>query len=181
MKGWQKHCFSSCITLGLFGICLPVFAASSQGWGKVSMYGEIVDTACAIETGSRDQTIDMGIISLATLKQLGKAPPKEFHIQLVDCRLESYLPHKNEWQTFDVTFDGYSNGDFFTVSGEAKGVQLALRDEYGTTVVAGKPLPRREISPDKMTLNYELQLVTDNHQLKSGSYQTLLRFKIDYY
>lgn len=181
MKRWQKHNALLCVLFGILGTSAPAFSAPSQGWGKVSMYGEIVDTACAIETESRDQTIDMGVIPLSVLKQFGKAPPKPFNIQLVDCRWERYPSSKGEWQTFEVTFDGPANGDFFTVSGEAKGVQLAMRDDQGTPVIAGKPLPKRDIVPGDMTLNYELQLVTDNQRLQAGSYQTLLRFKIDYY
>lgn len=181
MKGWRNYDAQLYLIFGMLSVCSPAFSAPSQGWGKVSMYGEIVDTACAIETGSRDQTIDMGVIPISVLKQSGKAPSKPFNIQLVDCRWERYPSSKGEWQTFEVTFDGPSNGEFFTVSGEAKGVQLSMRDDQGTTVIAGKPLPKREIIPGDMTLNYELQLVTDNQRLQAGSYQTLLRFKIDYY
>jgi len=162
-------------------MCSPALSVSSPGWGKVSMHGEIVDTACAIKTESRDQTIDMGVIPLNVLKQFGKAPPKPFNIQLVECRWERYPSTKGEWQTFNVTFDGPANGEFFTLNGEAKGVQLSIRDSQGIPVLAGKPLPEGELISGKMIMNYELQLVADNQRLQAGSYQTLLRFKIDYY
>lgn len=181
MNGWRKHHAPLCVLLGIVGLCPSAFSEPSQGWGKVSMYGEIVDTACAIETESRDQTIDMGVIPVSVLKQFGKAPPKPFHIQLVDCHVDRYSGTQNEWKSFDVTFDGPASGEFFTVSGEAKGVQLAMRDDQGIPIIAGKPLPKKELIPGDMTLNYELQLVTNNQRLQAGSYQTLLRFKIDYY
>jgi len=178
---WQKHYLPLCLLTGLLSACTSSLAATSQGWGKVSMTGEIVDTACAIDTESRDQTIDMGVIPTSEIRQLGKAPSKPFSIKLIDCRWERYPSSKGEWQSFTVTFDGPADGDFFTVDGDARGVQLAMRDEYGSQIIAGKELPKRDIVPGDMTLNYELQLVTNNQSLRAGTYHTLLRFKVDYY
>lgn len=181
MYKWRKYYIPFCLLTGLLSACTSSLAAHSQGWGKVSMNGEIVDTACAIDTESRDQTIDMGVIPTSVIKQFGKAPPKPFSIRLVDCRWERYPSSKDEWESFTVTFDGSADGDFFTITGDAEGVQLAMYDEYGTQIIAGKELPKRDIVPGDMTLNYELQLVTNNQSLRAGTYHTLLRFKIDYY
>ncbi len=180
MKGWRKYKALLCI-LGIFSAIPTVFSASSHGWGKVLMSGEIVDTACTIETDSRDQIIDMGIIPLSIIKEFSKAPPKNFNIRLVGCRWERYSSNKNQWQTFDVTFDGPGVDNFFTVTGEAKGVQLEIRDEQGIQVIPGKTLPKKSIASGDMSLKYTLQLVTNHQRLQPGSYQTLLRFKIDYY
>lgn len=36
-------------------------------WGRVSMEGSITDTACAIDPGSLEQTIDMAIFPIGQL------------------------------------------------------------------------------------------------------------------
>lgn len=170
---------SSLFLLTLF--LSPQMAASSHGWGKVTMNGEIVDTACAIDIGSRDQTINMGVLPTSYIREVGKGPIKEFNIKLIDCRWEKYSKDNNEWNSLEVTFDGPSEGDFFTLSGEAKGVQLALHDISGYSITPGKPLPALGITPGTMILKYQMQLVTNYHPVKAGNYQTLLRFKVDYY
>lgn len=156
-------------------------ASSHDEWGKVTMNGEIVDTACAIDIDSRDQTIDMGIIPADYIREVGKGPTKEFRIKLVDCRWEKYSKDNNEWNSLEITFDGPSEGDYFTLFGEAKGIQLALKDISGNSVIPGKPLPALGITPGPMILRYQTQLVTNNHPVIAGNYQTLLRFQIDYY
>ncbi|MEX6003876.1 fimbrial protein [Providencia vermicola] len=101
---------SSLFLLTLF--LSPQMAASPHGWGKVTMGGEIVDTACAIDIGSRDQTINMGVLPTSYIREVGKGPIKEFNIKLVDCRWEKYSKENNEWNSFEVTFDGPSEGVF---------------------------------------------------------------------
>lgn len=46
--------------------------SAAQGWGKVNMHGAIIDTACAIAAGSRDQTIDMDTIPLGQIIRDGQ-------------------------------------------------------------------------------------------------------------
>lgn len=41
-------------------------------WGKVSMHGSIVETACAIEMDNREQTVDMQAIPISLLARNGK-------------------------------------------------------------------------------------------------------------
>lgn len=155
--------------------------ASNHGWGKVTMNGEIVDTACAIDIGSRDQTINLGVLPTSYIREVGKGPITEFDIKLIDCRWERFSKDNNEWNSLEVTFDGPSEGNYFSLSGEAKGVQLALHDKAGYSIIPGKALTAVGITPGTMILRYQMQLVTNYHPVKPGNYQTLLRFKVDYY
>ncbi len=49
------------------GTLTAVSTAYAQG--SVSMNGSIIETACAIDVGSRDQTIDMGSIALTQIRK----------------------------------------------------------------------------------------------------------------
>ncbi|MGO2303984.1 fimbrial protein [Providencia sp.] len=158
---------------------MPAQAAPGEIWGKVSMQGSIVDTACAIDTGSYEQSIDMGILPIGLLRQVGHGPVQPFSIALIGCKL---TPHDGDnWQTFSVTFDGPANGEWFTVSGAAKGVALSLQDASGQTVQPGLATSKQDIKPGDHVLNYGLRLVSDETPLRPGEYQTAIRFKLDYY
>ncbi|EIM8480852.1 fimbrial protein [Serratia marcescens] len=154
---------------------------SAQGWGRVSMLGAIIDTACAIDVNSRDQTIDMETIPLADITRDGQGRTKPFSIELVNCELarsDSRLP---DWKQFQVTFDGDAEGALFGVRGDASGVALKITDKAGNIATPGEPLPLEDIIPGNMQLNYTLKLVANNHALKVGDYFSSIRFKLDYF
>lgn len=157
----------------------PAMAASTALWGRIGMSGSIVDSACAIDTGSYEQVIDMGVLPTGTLRQQGHGPVRPFSITLIGCTLTPYAG--DAWQTFTVTFDGPASGDWFTVSGDARGVALALLDANGQPIYPGESTPKQAISAGNSVLNYGLRLVSDAHPLRPGEYQSALRFKLDYY
>lgn len=163
---------------------LSVSFATVHEWGKVSMKGAIVDTACAIDIGTIDQTINMGVLPASYIREVGKGPKKEFEIKLVNCRWEKYgknNQNNNEWSSLDITFDGPSNGNNFTLFGEARGVQLALNTELGEKIIPGKALNAVGRRPGIVIFKYQMQLVTDYNFVLPGNYQVLLKFKINYY
>ncbi|MGM0995922.1 MAG: fimbrial protein [Pseudomonadota bacterium] len=166
------------LSISAFGVNLAQ-AAPEEIWGKVNMQGSIVDTACAIDTGSYEQSIDMGILPMGLLRQVGHGPVQPFSITLIGCQLTP--KDGDNWQTFSVTFDGPANGQWFTVSGAAKGVALSLQDASGQIVQPGLATPKQEIKPGNHVLNYGLRLVSDETPLRPGEYQTAIRFKLDYY
>ncbi|CAI1540145.1 fimbrial protein [Serratia proteamaculans] len=167
----------SCLLITIF---LPVHAAGGlAGWGRLSMQGSIIDTACAIAVDSREQSIDMGVIPLADIIRDGQGHSKPFSIDLINCVLDH--PGKADWKHFQVTFDGDPEGDLFGVRGGASGVGLQISDSQGNIVSPGKALPLVDIIPGAMQLNYSLKLVANNHTLKSGDYFSSIRFKVDYF
>lgn len=182
MKNEKKYIFL--ITIIMLYSSFPVFSQTLQGWGSVSMSGEIIDIACSIDTHSVDQTIDMGLVSASVLRQSGKAPPKPFSIELIDCLAAHDMTRNLPSRSFQLVFDGATNGDYFSVTGEAKGIQLALYDSSGELVIPGRPVERDKVYPTvdaHAVLNYELQLVADNKPLKAGTYNTLISFRLEYY
>lgn len=182
MKGLKKYYTLLCLIFGYAGMCSYAFSAlNSQGHGKVSVLGEIVDTPCTIDTGSKDQTIDMGIIPISALKQFGKSSPVFFNIKLINCRWQNYSDINEKWKSFDITFNGPSKGNYFTVAGEAKGIKLSIYDSLKNNVIPGKSLPLQEISPGDINLGYELYLVRDDRLLESGFYHAVINFKVSYY
>lgn len=156
-----------------------VQAQSSTLWGRIGMNGSIVDSACAIDTGSYEQSVDMGVIPVSTLRQQGHGPVRPFSIALIGCTLTPY--DSVGWQTFSVTFEGPTSGDWFTVFGEARGVALLLEDVNGQPIYPGKTTSKQAINPGNSKLHYGLRLVSDKRSLRPGEYQSALRFKLDYY
>ncbi|MGF7540210.1 fimbrial protein [Providencia rettgeri] len=143
------------------------------------MSGSIVDSACAIDTGSYAQTVDMGVLPVGTLRQQGHGPVRPFSITLIGCTLTPYVGEG--WQAFSITFDGLTNGEWFSVDGNARGVALALQDAQGQPIYPGQPTAKQAIVPGNVVLHYGLQLVSDTRPLRPGEYQSALRFKLDYY
>lgn len=164
------------------GVSSPAHAKySAQGWGRVSMQGAIIDTACAIELGNRDQTIDMAVVPIADIIRDGQGGGKSFVINLNNCELQHSAHQLPDWKNFQVTFDGDAEGDSFKVQGSASGIALQISDIIGNIVKPGKPLPLENIIPGNMTLNYTIKLVKNNHALKSGEYSSSIRFKLNYF
>ncbi|MTC60525.1 fimbrial protein [Providencia rustigianii] len=156
---------------------MPVQASTL--WGSIKMDGSIVDSACAIDTGSYEQVVDMGALPIGTIRQQGQGPIQPFYITLIGCSLTPYTG--SAWQTFTVTFDGAASGDWFAVAGEARGVALQLQDADGQAIYPGRSTEKQTITPGKKVLHYGLRLVSDKKPLRPGEYQSALRFKLDYY
>jgi type 1 fimbria pilin len=161
---------------------LPAVAVSAQaGWGRVNMEGAILDTACAIEAGSRDQSIDMSTLPIGQIIRDGQGLTKPFTIRLVNCVLSRATTDLPDWQRFQVAFDGDGHNGLFRVRGEARGVALQITDARGNIALPGKPLPMNEVMPGNMDLSFFLRLVGDKNVLRAGEYSSAVRFKLDYY
>lgn len=156
-------------------------AHQTQGWGRVNMQGSIIDTACAIAAGSREQTIDMDTVPVGDIMRDGQGTSRPFSVELIHCELSRPDPKLPDWHHFQVTFDGEADGALFGVNGEAKGVALEITDSLGNKAAPGTPLPVGEIMPGSMKLDYTMKLVSNNQALKAGGYTSAVRFKLDYY
>lgn len=54
--------------------------------GTIHFQGEVVNAACAVDTGSTDQTVQLGQVRTAALSAAGQtSSPVGFNIQLDDC------------------------------------------------------------------------------------------------
>lgn len=150
------------------------------GWGTVKMQGSVIDTPCTIALDSLEQTVDMGSLPVADIIRDGRSKHKAFVINLVNCTLTHY-GNKTPWTSFQITFDGRCDGDFFGIEGAASGIALRLTDAKGLTVIPGQALPLTDITPGRMQLNYTLALVANHETVKPGNYFSLIRFMFNYY
>jgi len=144
------------------------------------MQGSIVETACAIDLGSRDQTIDMGSLSISHILRDGQGPARPFTIRLVNCSLEKQNSNRPDWQYFRVTFDGSHERGLFKVSGQAKGVGLEIRNQNNEVSIPGSAMLPQELTPGTRDLIYQLRLVANQQPLVAGNYNSQLAFKLDY-
>lgn len=164
----------------LSGCCLPLFAAN-QGEGAVLIQGAVLYTPCAIDLGSRDQTIDMGDTPVTEIATKGYGPTRAFTVRLINC-LMLPTPGNGRYDSeyYQITFEPMTGADRFYVRGDAQGIELAIRDTDGNIASPGVAFPAREVTAGSMNLNYSLQLVSNGQPLKAGDYQSLIRFRMDY-
>lgn len=175
--------YSTINRLLLLGLNIYAFIniSPANALGSVKMRGSIIETACAIDVGSRDQTINMGSLSLSDIRRDGQGPLHPFVIKLVNCVSERQYSNKPNWQYFSVTFDGAHQRGLFSLNGQAKGVGLRIqRNDDGAIIVPGQALSAQTLMQGSSDLAYELRLVANNNPLVSGQYYSQLRFKLDY-
>ncbi|HEJ9414503.1 TPA: type 1 fimbrial protein [Proteus mirabilis] len=151
------------------------------GHGESSLSGGIVDTPCTINTDSKDQAIDMGVIPINRLIQFGESEPISFNINLINCRWEKNASIQDEWRNFNIAFIAPSKGDYFTVNGNAKGIKLSIYDYFKNKVIPGNVLNLQGINSRDIKLKYTLYLVRDDERLETGVFHTLINFRISYY
>jgi type 1 fimbria pilin len=165
----------------LSGYCLPLLAAN-QGDGAVFIKGEVLYTPCAIDLDSRDQTIDMGETPVAEIATKGYGPTRHFTVRLINCLMLPSPGHSLfDSEYYQITFDPMTGTERFGIRGEAEGIELTLRDTEGNRALPGVALPAKEVTQGTLNLHYALQIISDGKPLKSGAYQSLIRFRMDYY
>ncbi|OAT31262.1 MrfB family protein [Buttiauxella brennerae ATCC 51605] len=153
-----------------------------QDHGRATLSGSITGSACAIDTNSQDQSLNLGVISAAEIQQFGHGSETPFAIKLINCTLVSSSKTQPNWSYFSVTFDGnYIDGDLFGLDGDARGFGLYIKDEYGNSALPGQAMPAGIIDAGSIVLNYRLRLQKDNNSLQAGSYHTVIRYQLEYY
>lgn len=157
------------------------FAHADEETGLLTIQGEITDAACAIATGSKEQSIDLGTIPISLIKQDGKGPEKSFSIHLINCNLIRHNSQNQLWNAVELTFDGPSEDNIFSIFGYAQGVGLSLRNSSDINIIPGRPVSKIDITPPSMRLDYHVRLVSNTKPLQSGSYYSAIRFKLEYY
>ena len=146
------------------------------------MQGSIIDTACAIRMEDRYQAIELGVVPMGQLMQPGSKTRAKFSIHLDNCILRSDGPPPQEWEYFQMTFDGTTDdGHLFSTVGTAKGLGLEISDSEGQPVVPGTPVAFGPLLSGTQTLDYWVSLKSSKARLKPGEYWAIVRFKADYF
>lgn len=147
----------------------------------VSLEGNILDTPCSIDPGSRDQTISMGSTPVGVIARDGAGQAIPFSIQLKDCVLARFDHRLSDWQGVQVIFSGISDGHDFFVRGSAEGVALRILDADGVVAVPGNPLPPSQLMEGNRALHFRMQLVSNHKPLKKGEYHAVIQFGLNYF
>lgn len=118
--------------------------AKTQGHGKVSLGGEIVETPCNIAGDSLDQTVDFGLVSMSDAGR--DAQPsligsrRHFAIRLVNCELASQIKPDFIYRAANLTFSGIADSQdpqWLAVQGEARGMAIELLTDASTPIPLG--------------------------------------------
>lgn len=152
-----------------------------QHAGQVNMHGEIIDSACNIGVGNHEQAVVISAVSLAEIIDGGQSQSAAISIELVNCSLIHSRTKPSGEKRFHITFDGKPDGEHFSLWGEGAGVALQLNDKFGNTARPGQPLPLRSVHSESKRLDYDFRLIANNQTIKSGSYFSAVRFKLDYF
>lgn len=142
---------------------------------KFAMGGLIVDSPCTLHPDSHQQYIVANNISMDSVIRSGGSEFYPFSIKLINC-----LP-KDEWSTFQITFDGNSDGDYFAIDGSSEGLAIEIQDERGYISIPGVPMVKHPIKRGDNTLYYKFRLVGNSELLRVGNHFALIRYKLDYY
>ncbi|MEN5017390.1 fimbrial protein [Erwinia sp. Eh17-17] len=178
---YAKIGISALVLFSIISGLNPVFASQPLGWGRVKMLGAILETACAIDTESRDQTIDMGFIPTVQIIRAGHSIDQPLTIKLVNCMQAKKSKNTPDGQHYQITFEGRNDTGLFGLNGDAQGVALQIVDGEGNVAIPGLPLPKRNATQNEMPLQYSLRLVSNHKLLLAGEYFSTVKFKMDYY
>lgn len=149
---------------------------------RVGMQGSIIDTACAIDMGSRYQLIEMPALPMSAIVRDGIGPKVPFSIRLINCSLKHHDPKLPDWFAFQVTFDGSATHDgLFSVGGHAMGIGIRITDESGKMAIPGNPMDMQRLEVGSMEMRYTLNLARNHEHLQAGDYSSIIRFKLDYF
>lgn len=168
------------IMLLLAGGLLGGKAMANSRWdqGEVTMNGAVLDSACAIDMSSRDQTVEMGNLPVSIIEQGGEGDSYPLSIRLTNCDFSTKMP---EGSYFLFTFGGSADEADFALKGEASGIALRIEDNHAKKASPGVPMIAGRIDAKTMLLSYRLRIVSNHRELQAGSYYATIPFKIDYY
>lgn len=154
--------------------------AASNGHGQVSMSGAILASACTIGIDSLDQHIDIGTVSISSVGHAGKNIDMPFILRLGNC--EIFRPGQWDFHSVRVTFDGPRDEVPYLIrlTGDAKGLGLRIKDNFGHTVIPGQTLAALPLNNGTVELRYSLAVEKNNQALSAGHYHTGVRFKVEY-
>lgn len=166
------------------GMSLPDYWGEPLVWwdGRASFKGQIIMPACTLAMEDIYQSVDMGNIPVRNLQGSFAGPVKKFRLRLRNCELAGTSKHVYTASRIRVTFDGLQGEtpDRFSVTGEARGVDLQILDNRGYPARAGFPMPPLLLTGNEESLNYTLQVVRNGQPVRAGDYYAVLRFKVDY-
>ena len=150
----------------------------AKGNGAITFTGSIIDAPCSIEPESVDQTVDLGLVSKAALKDKGSSTPQSFEIQLSNCDLDG--ASKSVSATFTGT-SGATDG-MLGMTGTAKGASIALTDGGGKLMKLGQATTTQALANGTNTLRFSTYLQGDGVSggITPGDFKSVANFTLTY-
>ncbi|MBB6117919.1 type 1 fimbria pilin [Rahnella inusitata] len=172
----NKSLMAVAIILGMSSL-----AHADQGHGKVTFTGSIIDSPCSISPESIDQTVDLGQISNAALKDSGQSTPKNFSIKLENCSFGT-PEAKNKVQVTFTGMESAAGNGLLGITGNAKGASVAITDGSGTVIQLGQPTKEQALQNGNNNLNFAayMQGDGDTATITEGDFQAVTDFTLAY-
>lgn len=163
------------------GISAFVAHAADQGQGKVTFTGSIIDAPCSIAPESVDQTVEMGQISNAALKDSGQSTPRNFDIQLENCSFGTPAAKNKVQLTFTGIESAAGNG-LLGITGNAKGASVAITQADGQVIKLGEPTKEQTLQDGNNTLSFAAYMQGDGASavITEGDFQAVADFTLAY-
>lgn len=177
-----------CMSKKIVGVIISVLfstcsMAANQGSGKITFKGEIVAAPCSVHPEDVNQTVLMGSISDASVKN-GNSPVKNFGIRLIGCDTQKYKADGSP--DGDKKFSGVKVG--FTGTSINNGMLLKIDENIGIELThGGVPLtlgvasPKIELTGDQeIHFGAQVKAVSKAGIIKYGSFSSVANFSLFY-
>ncbi|HEY3983519.1 fimbrial protein [Cedecea sp.] len=163
-----KVLLAASVSLGMAG------AVQAES-GQVQFKGTVLESACTIDNGQLDQSIDFKQIPQSRLNQGGKSDIEPLKIELQNCDNST----KN---TVEVTFTGNTAdfGDAFGVTG-VDNIGIVI-EQNGKPVVSGSPISM-PLNQGSTIFNFDTYVMGDPDNTKpvsTGDFNSIANFVIKY-
>jgi len=170
-------------------ICVPALAADSQGAGKITFKGQVIDSPCSIAPGDEDLTVNLGEVATTVLNSGDKQSlAEDFTIHLQDCILTDAEGTATDKVKITFTSSDDTSGTnllkntFEGNIGGATGVGVRLLDEQNQTIALNTALNIN--FPDQNSyqeLNFKARMeAIDGETATPGNLNAQVNYILDY-
>lgn len=136
-------------------------AAGNAGHGTVHFKGEIIDAPCSISPDSADQTVDLGQVSTASLKDGGESAPVAFSIKLQNCSISDKSTVTATWSGTEDT----NQTGVWGITGTASGAGIILRDASEKQIKLGAETAKTTLTANDTTIAMSAFLKGDGDKI----------------
>ncbi|KAA1049787.1 fimbrial-like protein [Pseudocitrobacter sp. 73] len=184
----KKTILSMFATALLSGVAFNALAEdSSQGSGKITFKGEVIDAPCSIAPGDENQTINLGEVASTVLNSGQKSLPVDITIHLQDCILSDGTNTVDKVKiTFssasvDTTDSNLLKNTLDGNIGSASGVGVRLIQADNTDVTLGTPITINLPTTNSFQeLNFKARMESLAKNATPGNVQAQTNYVLDY-
>lgn len=138
--------------------------------------GEIVESTCALASGSKNQVVSLGSVSANAFSAVGDTSmAKEFTINLTDCNLDNAT-------AASVTFSGDTATDnTLNVTGGADGVGIQILQNGTPLVLDGSTASvAQDLEEGSNTMNFAARYISLDSDVTAGQANATASFTLNY-